>query len=166
MPSTRYFLTLCTQGREPVLTEPAHAERLVATWRTLQEAGDLTLLAATVMPDHVHALFILEDRLPLERVMAKYKTLARDRGCVRWRWQQNGYEHRLRENEDSSDYGFYIFMNPYRAGLIATSRPWPWWLCPEPSRLAFLANLNEGCPPHEWLERVERVASRVVSGEE
>ena len=47
----------------------------MAAWRTLQDAGDLILLAATVMPDHVHALFILEDRLPFERVMAKYKHL-------------------------------------------------------------------------------------------
>ena len=165
IPGTRYFLTLCTQGRESVLTAPEHAERLLAAWRVLHEAGDLTLLAATVMPDHLHALFVLGDRLPLDRVMAKYKTLARDHGRVNWRWQQNGYEHRLRENEDATDYGFYIFMNPYRAGLISLSHRWSWWLCPEPKRLPFLENLHEGIPPPEWLERVEDVASRVVSGE-
>jgi len=125
MPSTRYFLTLCVRGREPVLTEPSCAERLVTAWRELQESGDLTLLAATVMPDHVHTLFILGDRLPLGRVIAKYKTLARDHGRATWRWQQDGYEHRLRENEDSSEYGFYIFMNPYRAQLIEPLECWP-----------------------------------------
>ena len=165
LPSTRYFLTLCTHGREPVLTDPICAERLLAAWGALQGAGDLVLLAATVMPDHVHALFVLGDRLPLGRVMAKYKALARDLGRVNWRWQQNGFEHRLRENEDSADYGFYIFMNPYRARLIKPSEFWPWWLCPEPSRFAFLGHLINGCPPIEWFERVEQIALRIASGE-
>ena len=165
MPSTRYFLTLCTRNREPVLTSPVQAERLTATWRGMEDSGDLKLLAATLMPDHVHALFVLGDRLPFSQVMAKYKTLATDHGRTSWRWQQNGFEHRLRETEDSADYGFYLFMNPYRAKLIQLSEQWLWWLCPEPSRFAFLEHLSDGCPPTEWLERVEQVARRVTSGE-
>jgi len=165
MPSTRYFLTLCTQNRESVLTDPLNAERGIATWLELEASGDLKLLAATLMPDHLHALFVLGDRLPLSQVMSKYKTLSTDHGRASWRWQQNGFEHRLRENEDPSDYAFYIFMNPYRAKLIKPSERWLWWLCPEPSQQPFLEHLHDGCPPVEWIERIEQVAQRITSGE-
>jgi len=126
IPSTRYFLTLCTRNRESVLTDPLNAERIIATWLELEASGDLKLLAVTLMPDHLHALFVLDDRLPLSRVMSKYKTLSKDQSRTSWRWQQNGFEHRLRENEDPSDYAFHIFMTPYRAKLIKPSERWPW----------------------------------------
>ena len=38
---------------------------------------------------------------------------------VQLRWQGNFYEHRLRPGEAIEEVVRYIFLNPYRAGLIS-----------------------------------------------
>jgi len=111
----RYFLTICTRNRVPVLTAPVNATRISDAFANLPSAGDFDLHAATIMPDHVHLLFTLGTRLTLGQTMAKFKNFARDLGRVPWRWLDDGFEHRLRPIELIEDYGFYFFMNPYRA---------------------------------------------------
>ena len=166
IPGAGYFLTICTRRREPVLTCPHQASRIESALRELGTVGDIDLHAATIMPDHVHLLFVLGSRLPVGRVMAKFKTLARENDSAAWRWQQDGFEHRLRPEESEEDYGFYIFMNPYRACLLSTAERWPWWVCPKPARFLFTQHLStDGTPPIEWLDKAGDVAKRVVVGE-
>lgn len=69
VPGARYFITACVQGREPVLTSDAVLNRVRCGLDELTEAGDWRELAFVVMPDHVHALFTLGERLPLDRVI-------------------------------------------------------------------------------------------------
>ena len=96
--------------------------------------------------------------------MAKFKALARDTGRAPWHWQDDGFEHRLRANEQAEDYGFYIFMNPYAAGLIPVESSWPWWFCPHPSQYRFLSLLNaKGSPPREWLRELKSVQPRIIT---
>ena len=165
VPGARYFLTLCTQDRTPVLTSSHASDLTFAALHTLH-GTDAELLAATLMPDHVHVLFTLGERLTLGQVMGKFKTLARDQGRAAWRFQADGFEHRLRPKESAEDYGFYIFMNPYRANLRPLSQAWPWWVCPEPTRFRFFQHLTPGgTPPPEWLVEAETVAARIFTGE-
>lgn len=165
LPGARYFLTLCTQDRASVLTQAKAAVDVRAALHTLQSHGDAEVLAASLMPDHLHVLFTLGARLSMGQVMAKLKTLSRDKGRVSWRWQQDGFEHRLRPEEAIEDYGFYIFMNPYRARLLPMSETWPGWICPEPARFAFTAHLSSsGAPPTEWLEQSDVIAARITNG--
>ena len=165
VPGARYFLTLCTQDRIPVLTSSSASDQVLAALHTLH-GTDAELLTATLMPDHVHVLFTLGERLTLGQVMGKFKTLARNRGRALWRWQEDGFEHRLRPEESAEDYGFYIFMNPYRANLWPLSQAWPWWVCPEPTRFRFFQHLApDGTPPSEWLGEAETVAARISTGE-
>ncbi|MSU25606.1 MAG: hypothetical protein EXS32_17515 [Opitutus sp.] len=159
----RYFVTGCTQTRLPVLVHEDTALQLIAVLQRLQVDQDVTVLAATIMPDHAHLLFTLGARLRLGQVMAKFKTLARDAGRVTWHWQEDGFEHRLRATERVEDYGFYIFMNPYAAGLITVEARWRWWFCPDPSQFRFLSLLHpDGTPPHEWLREAENVKARIT----
>ncbi len=124
---------------------------------------DVKLLASCVMPDHVHVLFTLGDRLPLGRVLAKVKSLARANGRAEWRWLDDAFERRLRPDEDTEDYGFYVFMNPYQAGLIPPNAPWPGWICPDVKAFRFCAKLRPGgLPQPEWLSIVEVVERRIV----
>ncbi len=164
IPGARYFLKVCTQNRTPVFSLREHASRSVETLFALHDADDIELLAATVMPDHVHMVFVLGSRLTVGQVMAKFKTLAR--GGDAWRWQQDGFEHRLRANEAAEDYGFYVFMNPYRARLAPIAQPWPWWTCPDTEQFGFTQKLDRnGIPPEEWLDQVEETNSRIATGE-
>jgi REP element-mobilizing transposase RayT len=132
----------------------------------LQTSRNIDLLAATIMPDHVHLLFVLGSKLSLGQVMAKMKTQARDSGRSGWHWQDDGFEHRLRPEETAEDYAFYIFMNPYRAGLLTIEQSWPWWCCPSPTLFRFASDLSaKGTPPAAWLDHVEVTARRLVTGE-
>ena len=79
---SRYFLTLCTRHRTSVLLEAENARRIASTMNALQSTNDMDLIAATVMPDHVHLLFTLGERLTLGQTMASLKNLARDSGRV------------------------------------------------------------------------------------
>jgi putative transposase len=165
VPGAIYFLTTCTQHRVPVFAQPEHANRLVGSLERMNTTGDIELLAATIMPDHAHLVIGLGSRLSVGQVMAKFKTLARDSGRVPWRWQQDGFELRLRAKESAENYGFYVFMNPYSAGLVTTARRWPWWVCPHACRFAFMQYLGpDGTPPEEWLEDVEKVGRRIETG--
>jgi hypothetical protein len=139
---------------------------LLEVFRELHNGGDAEFCAAVAMPDHVHLLFTLGDRLRLCQVVAKLKSLARDRGHVSWRWQENVFEHQLRSGESLEDYGFYVFMNPYRGDLCPMDERWPWWFCPQPGRFRFMSMLNaHGTPPKEWLAETERLAGIIEAGE-
>lgn len=129
-------------------------------------AGDIELLAATVMPDHVHLLFTLGSRLRVGQVMGKFKSLARDMGKVPWQWEQDGFEHQVRAFESIQDYAFYILMNPYRAGLCPLTAIWPWWLCPNPGVFRFMTALEQGnAVPSTWLGLSDQIAVRLDTGD-
>jgi REP element-mobilizing transposase RayT len=165
MPHARYFLTLCVQDRRAVLTASAVTPLVTSALHAIHD-GDGELLAATIMPDHLHVLFALGTRLTLSQVMGKLKTLARSQGRAPWHWQENGFEHRLRADEAAEDYAFYVFMNPYRAHLLPVTQSWPWWICPDPTRFRFLSRLGpDGTPPGPWLGEIEIVAARIAAGE-
>ncbi|WP_157693640.1 transposase [Opitutus sp. GAS368] len=72
-PGTRYFLTWCTAKRAPLLivdpTRTIARQSLLA----IDASGDGTLLAGTIMPDHIHLLLELGVRLTVSQVVAKIK---------------------------------------------------------------------------------------------
>ena len=120
----------------------------------MHEEEAASIMAATVMPDHMHVLLQLGERLTIGQLVgklkAKTKTALAQHGL---RWQENFYEHRLRPDELANGYAFYIFMNPYRAGLIKRHTLWPYWQCPASARFDFQSLLEDGLyPPREWVE--------------
>ncbi len=162
-PGASYFITLCTRNRSPALTEAGTGRRVIETLLSMHGANDMELLAATAMPDHAHLLLNLGNRLQLGQVMGKFKTQSRDQGRAYWHWQEDGFEHRLRNIEAIEDYGFYIFMNPYRAGLCPLNLPWRWWLCPNRSNFRFLSQLAAGeSVPSEWLGLCDQIAAQIT----
>jgi putative transposase len=165
MPGARYFVTCCTKERAPIFSVGSEMQRTRAAMITLHEARDFDLIAATVMPDHVHLLFTLGARLSVGQVMAKLKFLARNRGAVPWRWQEDGFEHRLRPHESTDSYAFYIFMNPYCAGLCSLDQHWLGWVCPRPDQFQFLAPIHDLRVPAEWLAESDRISRLITAGE-
>jgi putative transposase len=162
VPGATYFVTCCTKHRAPVLLESSTAAFARATMQAMHDTGDIALVAATIMPDHVHLLFTLGPRLQVGQIMGKFKSQTRDLGKIRWRWQDDGFEHRLRTVESIEDYGFYIYMNSYRAGLCPLTCPWTWWLCPQPSIFRFLAELTTTrTVPEAWLGLRDQIAARI-----
>jgi putative transposase len=158
-------VTCCTQNRRPGLTNPVVAGSLRTLVADLDSAHDTATIAFTVMPDHVHWLFTLGSRLSLGRVMARWKVQSRSvLAGTGLAWQRDFFEHALRDEESSEDYGLYVFLNPYRAGLLPATAKWPHWVAPHPEDFGFVGLLNpDGTPPSEWI--ADRVPADLAIGE-
>jgi putative transposase len=156
-PETRYFVTACTRERRRGLEVRLVADTIIKSLANSESLKDTATLALCIMPGHIHWLFVLGRRLSLGRVVARLK--AESRGTLAsagLAWQRDFFEHRLRADESVEDYGRYVFLNPYRAGLLAPNAAWAGWWCPRPEQLGFLARLNpDGSVPREWLGAAE-----------
>lgn len=153
-PRFTYFVTLCEVNRQPVLTEARTATAIRDAILGLHQAADLELVAGTLMPDHVHLLFVLGERLSLSRIIGKLKTQTsgplRDGAA---RWQDNYYDHRLREADAREPFAKYIFLNPYRANLLSRKESWAHWFRAGPINFAFEEAVRTlGEVPREWLD--------------
>ncbi|MDR0351983.1 MAG: transposase [Opitutaceae bacterium] len=150
-PGARYFVTLVTAARRAWLGGDV-AQHALDILRSGHDAGDWSIEIATCMPDHLHILFALGERLSVGRCVARWKFQIRRAIDTSTRFQRDFWEHLLRPDEDHDRYGLYIFLNPYRARLIPGTRTWPGTWMPAPESFAFSEHLNpDGTPPPEWL---------------
>ena len=108
------------------------ARLVVAEMRSLHDAGNVESQARVVMPDHVHWLFQLSDRLSLAEVVKRFKARSalrvnrhlRRRGQL---WQRAYYDRAVRRQEDFRAIARYIVANPLRAGLVENIGDYPHW---------------------------------------
>jgi len=107
---------------------------------------------AVIMPDHVHLLIELGDRLSLEkavsRLKAKTSAALRAAGIT---WERGFFDRRLRARDAALDVFLYVYLNPYRAGLTERAQRWPWFYCRPSDWEWFKSYLDEDRPPPEWL---------------
>ena len=153
-PGGRYFVTCCVVRPSKILTTTACATKVIEAIRHLEADGDVELHCATIMPDHIHLLFTLCDRLVVSRIVAKIKGLT-ERSLRKSgdRWQENFFEHRLQAGEELDPFARYVYMNPYRAGLVTQLAEWPFWIRGQ-TEPAFMAMLIDGrFPPIEWMSQ-------------
>jgi len=147
-----YFLTICTEGRRHGLASSELGSGLLQQAQA-SDAG-WRLRAAVVMPDHVHLIIKLEEREDLAEVVRRFKgrTSVSLRRVMAMKWQRGYFDHRLRAGEDMLPVFLYLFLNPYRAGLVPADQPWPLWFC-APEDWAWLGSLaDRSCPLPAWLD--------------
>ena len=160
-----YFLTCCTDQRETGLEEAMTTRAVLAKANELAHAGAWILRTAVIMPNHLHLLATLGAESELKGILRLFKgrtsTVLRTRGL---RWQRGYFDHRLRKAEDRWPVFHYIFLNPYRAGLIGAGEKWPGYFCAEEDWAWFEPLTNQGCPFPGWLmqERVYPAMFRPV----
>ena len=132
-----YFLTLCTQGREKLLSsivgrglDPSlRAELSLTPYGIIAEHDlleiprhfpDVEILNYVIMPDHIHILLALgcgsakEGSRPLPTVptiVAQYKSGV-SRKCKRSIWQTSFYDHIIRNRSDFEQIWQYIDNKP------------------------------------------------------
>jgi putative DNA methylase len=88
------------------------------------------LCAWVVMPNHVHLLIL--PRVPVPRLMQWLKgSTARGANRILERtgmrfWQDESYDHYLRDSRELNRTVAYIEENPVSAGLISVAQRWPW----------------------------------------
>jgi REP-associated tyrosine transposase len=123
--SVIYFVTICTANRRTVLANP---ETFRAFKFAASKLRDWHVLAAIVMPDHLHIIVApIENReAKLGTFSAALKRWMRAQLDASWKWQAGCFDRLLRTNESLRDKWLYIRENPVRAGLVQKSEDWPY----------------------------------------
>ena len=147
-----YFITVCTANRRTGLTKAPVANAVLA--ETHRMTADLTwrMRCMVVMPDHIHLVMTLGARLSLGTAIRRLK--AKTSGVLSasgLEWEREFYDRLLRANDDRLAVFQYIFLNPYRAGLVTARETWPHYYCCPADWEWFSVLLDADRPMPEWL---------------
>lgn len=147
-----YFITLCLERPLTGLVSAPLLEAIKARLHTLESGGRWTLRTYVVMPDHLHVLATLGSDAVLSDALRNLKgaltPALRQAGL---RWQASFYDRRLRPDDDILPVFLYIFLNPYRAGLLGDTQIWPGYYCGAEDWTWFGGLTREAVPFPEWL---------------
>jgi putative transposase len=112
------------------LSDPAIAGYTEDAIRRGAELGHYVLHAYVVMPNHIHVL--LDPLVPLRRITGGIKGVsARDANGTLGRtgkafWQDESFDHWVRNPAQFEKTRAYIENNPVKAGLSSNPQDWPW----------------------------------------
>jgi REP element-mobilizing transposase RayT len=120
-----YFVTICVEDRQSVL---ANDKALNAFKAAIGKLQHWRVLAATVMPDHLHAFVApTQDRdAKLGNFSAALKRWIRKQLNASWNFQPGCFDCLLRSDESLHDKWLYVRENPVRAHLVKHWKDWPY----------------------------------------
>jgi putative transposase len=124
-PGSIYFITVCAEKRNinhfcnptlgPILLESIHHRHKREIWYCH---------LAVLMPDHIHLLLSFPDIPSFSGIIGSWKHWLTRVHAISW--QENFFDHRIRQEESLGEKAEYILMNPVRAGLIDKLEDWPY----------------------------------------
>ncbi len=126
--SVIYFVTMSVEDRRKVL---ANARVFEAIKSTIAKLRRWQVLAAVIMPDHVHLIISpVEDRdVSIGDFATGFKRLLRKAlGSQPWEWQRGCFDRLLRSDENLQSKWIYVQDNPVRQGLVQRWEDWPFYL--------------------------------------
>ena len=123
--SVIYFVTICVVDRRPVL---ANKEALDAFKLTVSKLQHWHVLAAILMPDHLHVLVAptKERDAKLGNFSAALKRWMRHELKATWRSQPGCFDRLLRSGDSIHEKWVYVQENPARSGLVKRWEDWPY----------------------------------------
>ena len=133
----RYFFTVATRDRRPILT--SEIERLRTAFRTTRRRYPFTVDAIVILPDHLHTIWSVPEADPdfarrwtvLKRLFSSglpgnpvsdLQRRRREKGI----WQRRFWEHAIRDDDDWHGHMDYIHYNPVKHGLCSRPAEWPY----------------------------------------
>jgi putative transposase len=118
----RYSLTFCCHSKQRLFTDPAAVELALSQIQRAAVEEQIAVLAYCFMPDHLHLLVEgLADSSDALRFIARAKQLSGfhyKQTFGEALWQRYGFEHVLRDDEDTRRVARYLLENPVRGGLV------------------------------------------------
>lgn len=135
-PGARYFFTVVTEGRQPLLIE--QVGRLREAFRLCMTRHPFEIDAVVVLPDHLHTVWRLPEGdadfssrwriikrkfsagLPPGQINPS-KHAKREKGI----WQRRFWEPVIRDEDDWRRHIDYIHTNPVKHGYVSSPDQWP-----------------------------------------
>ena len=112
------------------LKDPRVANLVLRVLSEAQRQGLFTLGAYVLMTNHVHVL--LDAHAPIGKITRQIKgATARVANTLLNRtgnrfWQDESFDHWVRNSEERQKIRVYIERNPVSAGLVTRPEEWPW----------------------------------------
>ena len=135
-PGESYFVRFSLRDpRIADLTDDGIAPHVIASLRHQDQETHL-LFDYTIMPNHVHCILKplpsdtgTHNLLGVLCSIKRFSALQINRVLHRTGrlWQEENYDHVLRNLQDYQEKSLYIYMNPVKAGLVKIPSDWPWW---------------------------------------
>ena len=126
-----YLITTTTFERNPIFLNLDAGSLVAKEIHRLEKKRWTRSLCWVVMPDHLHWLFVLQDRSLARVVQALKSRSAYSINFYRGRsgrvWQPGFHDRALRRDEDIKRIARYVIANPLRAGLVANILDYPLW---------------------------------------
>ncbi|WP_368565141.1 transposase [Pseudoxanthomonas sp. UTMC 1351] len=124
-----YFFTVTLRDRRSDLLV-REVDALRDAWRAAARRVPHTVIAAAVLPDHLHAVIRMDDGT------ANYPRLWQDikKGFTRRTsepgspsaWQSRYWERTVRDEEELQALVDYVHINPLKHGLVEAVAEWPY----------------------------------------
>ncbi len=125
LPGGTYFFTVTLADRSSTLLVD-NVDALRDATRKIRDAMPFEIVAAVVMPDHLHALWTLPegdaDYATRWRLLKTYFTKSLG---IATPWQRRYWEHTIRDDRDLANHIDYIHINPVKHGYVTRASDWP-----------------------------------------
>jgi REP-associated tyrosine transposase len=139
VPGGTYFFTVNLLERDRSLLVD-HIAHLRTAFRMARAARPFDMVAAVVLPDHLHCLWRLPSgdadnatrwrhvKSAFSRSLAPGERLSRRRiaKAERGIWQRRYWEHLIRDERDFAAHVDYIHLNPLKHGHVKRVADWPY----------------------------------------
>jgi putative transposase len=126
----RYFITIVTDRKKKIFVSNEIIEQILKTLKDISAFYQFIIWVFCFMPDHFHIL--IEGKSSdsdMRELISKFKqkTAYEFKKMYQERlWQENYYEHVLRNDEDTRNVARYILENPIRKGLVRDVLDYPY----------------------------------------
>ena len=114
----------CASETPVLLTDPVLAAALLDSVKIYEERQLWHVTIFLLMPDHLHALLAFPRDRTMSGIIGDWKRFHAVRNGVKW--QNNFFDHRLRDAHQMEYKYQYILNNPVVKGLCKTPEEWPW----------------------------------------
>lgn len=124
-----YFVTICCDRKDRLLTGTNVGEWIVSILVTIATKQSFEVAAYCAMPNHLHVLVLGKS---VDSDLVKFISSFKQRTGFEYQkragrrlWQPKYFEHIVRSAEDLEAVALYIWNNPVRAGVCKTAVEYP-----------------------------------------
>jgi putative transposase len=124
-----YFVTLCAKDRGANQLCGAISRSIIESIEYYHEKQRWFCHLALLMPDHAHFLLSFGNDEEIAKTVGDWKRWNSTHHRIAW--QENFFDHRLRNDKNFQEKADYILQNPVRAGRVGDWKEWPYFWMPK-----------------------------------
>jgi hypothetical protein len=121
-----YHIRIRAEPTTPLpLNTPELATNLLVSARLYHESVRWYCRLFLLMPDHLHTILCFPLEKKMSDLLGAWKGYQAKHHPVIW--QDNYFDHRIRNRRELDEKVHYIRLNPVVKGLCSHEDDWPWW---------------------------------------